>query len=302
MDKILFKDPVAIVTNNTCNLTCNHCGHLNNYNFMGRSPWKQFKPLYEKWSELVDFVEIDLLGGEPFLIPDLEEWVCNLRRLWPTSKISIGTNGTLLHLDKNKLLSKKIIDQNCVIKVCCHTKDQYKEIEKNLLSILSSYGADIQEDSSYSEKNELLRRFFINGKPVAELHEVYYFYHSFPKQVINGTVYLDNGDREISHDKCWSKFCFAIQDGLLFKCPLNYTYAQNKDTWNYEPWAREILDQYQPCSPFDNIDSIEKFLIEIKNSVPQCSLCAYDKKTQPIDISIPIVFDKSNKKMFKSIK
>ena len=32
---------VCIIINNTCNLTCNECGTLQNYNFAGVMSWKE---------------------------------------------------------------------------------------------------------------------------------------------------------------------------------------------------------------------------------------------------------------------
>ncbi len=301
MNKIVVNDyPLAIITNNTCNLTCSNCGSINNYNFNGVSRWNTLKHYYEKWSEIIEFSEIDILGGEPFLNPDLEQWAMGIKTLWPTAWLSIGTNGTLLKLDKNIKLCRRLIDAGIIIKVSCHSRDHYREIENSFWKIFQ--GLDITEQEDFSDNAESKRRFLKDGKVIAEIHEVYYFFPNFTKEVKNGIIYLDQGDQEASHNNCiYSTSTFAIQDGLFYKCPLVYTYAQGKKQFNYEPYARALLEQYKACSPYDSQEKILDFFANLTKSIPQCQLCAFEKKTRATDKWIPIVFDKSNKKMFKPL-
>ena len=298
MNKILVNDyPLAIIINNTCNLTCSNCGSINNYNFNGVSKWQEVKHYYEKWSELIDFGEIDILGGEPFLNPDLELWAMEIKRLWPNAWLSIGTNGTLLTLDKNIEICKRLISAGIIIKVSCHSKAHYKEIEQTFYKLFQDY--EITEDEEFSDKGESKRRFRCNGQVIAEIHEVYYFYPNFTKQVKDGIVYLDYGDQEASHSNCvYSTNTFAIQDGLFYKCPLVYTYAQGKQQFKYEPYAQELLEQYTACSPYDSEEKILEFFNNLTKSIPQCRLCAFEKKSKATDKWIPITFDKRDKKMF----
>jgi hypothetical protein len=91
----MYKLPYAeFYITNVCNLNCKNCNRFNNFSFAGHELWGQYQDLYTKWAKQLTIDHISILGGEPFLNPSLLEWVDNILSLWPTSKLSIVTNGT----------------------------------------------------------------------------------------------------------------------------------------------------------------------------------------------------------------
>lgn len=79
---------------NVCNLNCQNCNRFNNYAFSGHQRWKDHEEQYQKWSKIVDFDTIGILGGEPLLNPEFPIWLNNIATLWPNSIIKIISNGT----------------------------------------------------------------------------------------------------------------------------------------------------------------------------------------------------------------
>jgi organic radical activating enzyme len=91
----MYKLPYAeFYITNVCNLNCTNCNRFNNFSFAGHELWGQYQDLYTNWAKRLTIDHISILGGEPFLNPSLLEWVDNILSLWPTSKLSIVTNGT----------------------------------------------------------------------------------------------------------------------------------------------------------------------------------------------------------------
>lgn len=81
---------------NVCNISCDNCNRFNNFSFNGHQLWIEYAKEYRKWADIIEIKEIGILGGEPLTNPDFLNWVENIAILWPTSKIRIITNGTLL--------------------------------------------------------------------------------------------------------------------------------------------------------------------------------------------------------------
>ncbi len=86
------------VTDN-CNLNCKGCAHFSN--IVSRKKNTDFHS-WEKdmlrLKELVDNIyTIRIMGGEPFLNPELGKFVAKTREIFPQSMIHVVSNGMLLH-------------------------------------------------------------------------------------------------------------------------------------------------------------------------------------------------------------
>jgi organic radical activating enzyme len=79
---------------NVCNLACDNCNRCNNFAFAGHDRWAEWADEYEKWSKVLNLIEIGILGGEPLLNPDFMSWMHGIIKLWPYCDIKIITNGT----------------------------------------------------------------------------------------------------------------------------------------------------------------------------------------------------------------
>jgi organic radical activating enzyme len=94
---MLQLDYVEFYITNVCNLNCPLCQRFNNYNFKGHQKWADFKQIYAEWAKVINVKTISIIGGEPLLNPDFQDWLLGIRALWPNARIEIATNGTQLH-------------------------------------------------------------------------------------------------------------------------------------------------------------------------------------------------------------
>lgn len=85
-----------IYITNACNLNCPDCITFNNLNFKGHQRWKDYRDIYQTWSQRLHIKRIGLIGGEPLLNPDFLDWLDGTLELWPNSKIEVTSNGTQL--------------------------------------------------------------------------------------------------------------------------------------------------------------------------------------------------------------
>ena len=96
-------DYVEFYITNFCNFNCNGCNRFNNYAFNGRQEWLEYADLYRRWSEILNFKEFTILGGEPMTNPDYLEWLQGIIQLWPDARGSFLTNGYYLKSDNKSL-------------------------------------------------------------------------------------------------------------------------------------------------------------------------------------------------------
>ena len=290
-----------LLVGNLCNLTCSDCVFLSPFNFLGLQDWDKCKDHYEKWSEILDLDQIVCFGGEPYLNPQLDIWLKEFNRIWPKSDLELDTNGT--RLKKGLELTRNFLQgPHNSLRISVHDRNDWQDIKQDLENILEIWNYYLSDESSvsdlkisYYEKN--------TNKFLAVVMTQDTFRAPFFEKVENGTVYLGmNGDQEESHKNCPFNDVYTFQDGLLYKCPLTVNYPDaKKQGIKFNPEAVEILDQYKPCSPYDSEEEIKEFFENIDKSIPQCSLCAYDKKIDPLEFSRVVNLDTNRKKVF-SIK
>lgn len=305
--KLILPEPstIAIITNNTCNLTCNNCGTLQNYNFTDVSSWAKNEKYIRKWAEIAHFDDIDLLGGEPFLNPELYTWAKNVKELFPNTTVKVSTNGTLLHLEKNIYLARKLVELGVKIVVSTHDEKDWESHHQCLLKIAEPFIDKVNIERSGTPDGDIMQDTYQHtwtmNNDFLFLHIlVHKMYPNYVVEVKDNTVILDDGDPVKSHENCiFNVNCMAIQEGLFYKCPAVMNYAVMKHRVNYEDRAYPLLDSYKACSPFQPFEEIEEFFNSLHNPIPACRLCAFDKKINPTSMERPVTFDKSYKKAFK---
>ena len=299
-NKIKFDNPLAIIINNTCNLTCNNCATAQCYNFKGVYNWKDTAEHYKKWAEIIDIPHIDILGGEPYLNPELLTWVVNIKNLWKNSSVNVISNGTLLFMDTHIETTRKFLDLDVCLLVCTHSAEDFKIHEQYILKILEPH---IHEITIEIDEETKLVQYNRNNRTIIAHDLVNIMYQNYIKEVKDGVMYLSNSDPVESHKNCvWATMCSTIQNGLLYKCPLVTNYAAAKTQVKYEDRAVELLEEYRASSPFDDIQDIQHFIENINNVIPQCALCPYDKIPDAKEKLFPVTFDKSWKKSFKGVE
>ena len=84
----------VVLPSASCNLNCKYC--INKNNIKGLEVGIDFDKLFAK-TDLADFQDISIWGGEPLFNPNLEKVLRALREHYPDKEIFILSNGTLLN-------------------------------------------------------------------------------------------------------------------------------------------------------------------------------------------------------------
>lgn len=197
---------LEIMVINACQLSCHGCATFSDLRHSGYVPWDQGKEEILPWLERLDPECIGVMGGEPLMNPDLENWIRGLRKILPNTQIRIPTNGFLL--EKNWHLVDLLHDiGNTVLKISYHMEsDQLKNISKK---IINSY--DLEPVTEYG-----INRWSTKDNFKFQINRPSTFLKSYVGDYGNMMPH-DNDPRE-AFDICVAQRCPFIYKGLLYKC------------------------------------------------------------------------------------
>jgi organic radical activating enzyme len=264
---------------NVCNLTCNNCTTFNNRRFSGHYKFQDFQDHYTEWSKKIDLGFISILGGEPYANPDLPNWIDGLRNCWPDNKnFSICTNGT--YLAKFKELSRDAIKKGLWLEINVHDPTQFDDVKNSLLETIGifKYEEKIVPDNFHAAHFD----YFVDGIKIAQLVKYYNFFNSAATEIKNRVTYFHNSDPERAHNVCPAFNCHYFVRGDLYKCFLTAVGNDLNQQFLLEDSAKNLLENYRACSPWDSDEKIEQFMGNIEKYIPQCKLCPEKLKLEPI--------------------
>jgi len=298
---------------NVCNYSCTNCNRFNNLNLKGFQRWHEYRDKYKIFSDQLNIKEIGILGGEPFLNPDIYNWIEGLREYWPESTIKICTNGS--RPNDQKLLTLLMENKGKIfIYYSCHDLTYYYKFHKSILEFLPECNykifwnikkwndiyphikgedwpdevMDITDIKNFEYlKNELsdinmdIESFqdhifyYVDDIKYAMLQPAWYFNATAIKNN-NGELYSEAiSDPIKSHNACNMKTCHQFIEDKLSKCSLPYTLqtAINQGFVNINQKDYKLLADYKPLTTLAKPDEFENFINNLKNPIEQCKFC-----------------------------
>ncbi len=266
---------------NVCNLTCSDCRSFNNFQFKGHYEFDV--ELYRPWANLLELDSIEVLGGEPTLHPNLSTWMAGIRELWPSTPISLSTNGT--YLDKVKGLHELATQYKFDIKIAMHSQHLRSIIADK---ILTGFGDCRVLPIQKSTNGDFINTVVLETNQGVKLY--CNSYEDFQMSAFkNNKFEFHSSDPIKAHTSCQLSKCHHMIDGKLYKCAVTAT-AENFLQQNKLP-VPSILAEYQPLTPKD-ITS-QQVLDDFQKYIPQCTLCPEKNITTKFTSTL------KNKKIFK---
>lgn len=224
-----------------CNLNCKGCGHFSNISCTTQFPDidnfnKALAGCSQKFEDITTF---RLMGGEPFVNPDLDLYIRAVRKFFPYSSVWIVTNGLLL-----PYVSEKILE---AIRECGASVEitQYP-VTRDILDIL------LETTKKWHIKTWI-------GKPVTK----------FFKQISSD----ENEYYNIAWKKCVSKTCHFLRNGRLYPCPMILGFE------NREFLGLNISEHTVNSNSFDLIGGKEdgwRILLKLTEPTELCKYCSAD--------------------------
>ena len=253
-----------------CNLACAGCTNYSDLSHKGYVTWKDGKEQLEKWLEIVDIPDFGIMGGEPLINPQVDEWLIGVRDLMPNAQIRFTTNGLLMHkhTDIIKLMHEL---GNVVFKITVHTPDD---------EILKSTIDDIFNNFQWTEVTEYgIKRWKTSNNLRLQINYPTQFLKTF-KGNYNNMLPFDSIPSESFND-CIQQTCPLLYNGKIYKCS---TAGLLKDTLDFnnienEAWKKHIDNG---ISTTDDINNIKRFVENFGKPNALCRQCPTKKDTSAI--------------------
>ncbi len=224
-----------------CNLNCKGCGHFSNISCTTQFPdIDNFKESLKGCSQkFEDIALFRLMGGEPFVNPDLDLYIRAVRNFFPYSVMRIVTNGLLLPYVSGKIL-EAIRECGVLVEIT-----QYP-VTRDILDIL------LETTKKWHIKTCI-------GKPVTK----------FFKQICLNK----NSDYNMSWKKCASKTCHFLRNGRIYPCAIVLGFE------NREFLELNISEHTVNSNSFDLIGGKEdgwRILLKLTEPTELCKYCSTD--------------------------
>lgn len=190
-----------------CNLNCKGCTHF--AGLFKRDeiyPLENFRNDIRQLSKVCDVSTFRLLGGEPLLLKNLDEYIKIARQCFPKTSLHITTNGLLIPSLPQKILDA-MRESNCRVDVTGY-KPTLKVFDK-IANVLQSNRIAYAK-ITFGNSDEINFHVFL-------------------------TLNHDN-DPVKSRNACFNAVCRFLRNGKIYKCPiyaLNYRFAEYFGIENY---------------------------------------------------------------------
>jgi hypothetical protein len=234
-----------------CNLHCRGCNHFSDFLKGGLLSLEDARAQLEPWSKRIALNQLTLLGGEPALNPQLVSIIRLARQLFPTTPISVVTNGFLLN--RHADLGVCLLESDVLLNVSIHSRtfsyaERFEAVAR-LLDKWKSMGVSINVWESWKFWISVYRGTPPDLKPFAE------------------------GSPRTSWKACKavSYRCAQLRNGCIWKCPLvAYLPLVKQASPDLDSRWSEALE-YLPLEPTATDGQILEFFSREEESV--CGLC-----------------------------
>ena len=271
MNKKLRLSYVEFYITNVCNLTCQGCNRFNRFKFKGWQRWSDYADVYKQWSEQIEFREIAIMGGEPFLNSSIYDWIEGLTALWPRAIICLTTNGTQIdkHPDLYKTLDKH---RQVELDISLHNKIEKNKIVDKVKSILVP---PLKYDFDNTQYRETLRVTDSNGVSIIFRYAWWFHQGAIITNLETNRYTLHNSNVEKAHELCHAKTCHHMDKGKLYKCGPSALFKEFDEQFDLDLSQndRDLVNSAPCITVEDSYDKKTIFLENIEKPIPQCKFC-----------------------------
>lgn len=223
---IRFRYPIGqfeVHCTHACNLKCAGCSHYSDIHQHKHVPLDEVTSWLRAWTHKIEPRSIKLCGGEPAIYPDLIKFIIETRRIWPSTNLSLFTNGLVL-LKRHPKIGRVLKSADVRLTVSQHHgspefMEHFTPALDEIKQMVRHYGLKFRKLTSYQSWRRQYQ--MIDGKMVP----------------------FTDGDPQGSWDCCPARRCFVLFKGKMWKCPsLAYLHLRDKrlvlDKELWEPYLR----------------------------------------------------------------
>ena len=200
-----------------CNLNCKGCSHFSSlFTSPEVYPLETFCQELERLSQICDIQTFYLLGGEPLLVKNLDEYVTIARNYLPKTDLRIIINGLLIPSLPQKILDS-IRDNNINVSI-----------------------------SRYPLTSKMIDKIYA----ILDANKIYYkIFHEV--RIFTVPVCLHGGNNPVkSRSNCGCDPCFLLRYGKIYKCAIEAMRYKFEERFGIENLPKPVgVDIYAPNFP-----------------------------------------------------
>ncbi len=223
-----------------CNLNCRGCSHFSNlFEYGEKVPFNIFRRDLNQIAEHLHIYRFNMLGGEPLLDSEINQYIEYARKILPDTNIQLITNGILIPKQP-----KSFFD-------CCK--------ENNVRIVISEYQPTLEL------KNQIVE--------ILHKNEVRYFLRDnrgeFGKNIdLTGTT-----DKDWAVKHCRESRCQFFRNGKIYKCPFEALGNRLFECYGVDIRLSGGYDIYQ-----GNLDWADLADTLMHQTVDACKYCGEEEK------------------------
>ena len=254
-----------------CNLSCAGCTNYSDYNMKGSVTWAQGKNWIESWLERVDIPDFGIMGGEPTLNPECEQWIYGVRELLPNSQIRFTTNAVNFG-QKPDVLDWCIDIGNCVLKFSLHE-------DKSYAMDAVKYVFDACEWKPITEYG--INRWIGPNNTRFQINSPTEFFKTYRGSF--GNIRPHHNRPQEAFDMCVQQQCPLLYEGKIYKCSSIALLNRVLEDWN-----QPITEDWQPYTDYEGISTyssdkdISDFVRNFGKPHRICAMCPSKKDINSI--------------------
>ena len=229
-----------------CNLRCCHCSHFSPYR-KGIVPTEEIVRWLETWSKKIKPNKFFLLGGEPFLHPDLETIIIESSRIWNNSTLEIISNGLLIPQ----------VSQNI-----------FNTLKKAKVKVVISdhSGVDVTHEKVTAactclKKNEI-------SHELCPSNTVWRIHYKWDE---NDVLVPFQSSPHSAWSVCMAKCCPTLANNQLYKCSSLASIIESTKEGALQPTVWKDALTYNALTPDADANSILEHFC--RDAIKECSVC-----------------------------
>lgn len=254
-----------------CNLSCLGCTNYSDYNVKGLVSWNQGQRWLEGWLKRVDIPDFGIIGGEPLMNPEVEDWIVGCRKLMPDSQIRFTTNGVLLH-KRLQVIDTLMEIGNCVIKVSLHQPQEfYTQSVLQYLFNKATWNPVIEHGiPRWKSGNNIRLQISAPTK--------------FIKTYLNdyATMLPHHSDPDKAFDACIQQTCPLLFENRIYKCSSIALLNRVLNDWKIQDTTWDFYKNYQGLGTDCTDIVLEKFISNFGRAESICSMCPTENNLESI--------------------
>jgi len=219
---------VETMITQVCNLSCQGCSNYSDLKHTGYVTWAQGRQDLQNWLQRIHIEEFGIMGGEPMINPEWQEWLHGTRSLMPWARIRFTTNGLLVK-DPEQLV--QLIQElgNITLKITVHIDDDQLEQTVEQLFRASAW----QPITEFG----INRWAGVNGTRL-QINRPSQFIKTFQGDYTTMQPWRSNPEQAFA--ACIQKTCPLLYQGRIYKCStsgllsnlLDQVKCQDRSAWN----------------------------------------------------------------------